>query len=336
MNSTIKARLGIGPMSSEIIESVFMVSEEEKDQIMLIASKNQIDYNGGYVNNWSTKEYMDFLREMQIKYPKSDVLTCRDHCGPGFNGVYDLEDTYKTIREDIANGFDLIHVDFCHHKGSREAKLEESKKAIEYALKLKPSILFEIGTDENTGANLGEEDLSRIKKDVEFFKKFCEPSFYVVQTGSLVKENYQAGRFNLSFVRKSYEMLNAAGLKLKEHNADYLQNEEIEKRNGIVDAMNVAPQLGVIQTMTAIEQSEIYGIDSDRFLQKSYEGGKWKKWLSRSTADDRTLCSLVAGHYHFSSPEYKELIEQLERVTEIREIIKNNVCTCIRRYGNHR
>ena len=50
-------KIGIGPMSSEVIEAVYKYSSINNKELMLIASKNQIDHNGGYVNNWNTKEY---------------------------------------------------------------------------------------------------------------------------------------------------------------------------------------------------------------------------------------------------------------------------------------
>ena len=101
-------------MSSEIIEATFRYSQYHRTELMLIASKNQIDYNGGYVNSWTTDEYVEFVEEMREEYPHSNVKLCRDHCGPGFNGVYDLDDTYKTIESDVKNGFELIHIDFCY------------------------------------------------------------------------------------------------------------------------------------------------------------------------------------------------------------------------------
>ena len=95
MSREITARFGIGPMSTETIEAVYRYSSFNRKQVMLIASKNQIDYSGGYVNNWSTKEFTDHLDSMKEKYNFSDVVICRDHCGPGFNGGYDLRDTFS-------------------------------------------------------------------------------------------------------------------------------------------------------------------------------------------------------------------------------------------------
>ena len=131
---------------------------------------------------------MDFVKQMKERYPNSDVVICRDHCGPGFNGNHDLQDTYRTIKEDVENGFDLIHIDFCHYQGSREERLAESKKAIEYTLSLNPDILLEIGTDENVGTQHERRDLGRLERDIDFFKTFSNPEFYVVETGSLIKE----------------------------------------------------------------------------------------------------------------------------------------------------
>ena len=124
----ITSNLGIGPMSTEVIEAVYRYSHFHRKELMLIASKNQIDYSGGYVNDWNTKQYSDFLKKMDREYSYSIVKNCRDHCGPGFNGNMSMDDTYKTIDSDVENDFDLIHIDLCHYHGSNEERLNESKK----------------------------------------------------------------------------------------------------------------------------------------------------------------------------------------------------------------
>ena len=58
--------LGAGPMSLEIITSLNHFSKKYKKKIMLICSRNQIETSylgGGYVNNFSTKEFSDFVRK---------------------------------------------------------------------------------------------------------------------------------------------------------------------------------------------------------------------------------------------------------------------------------
>ena len=166
-----KAKLALGPMSSEVIEAAFRFSHFHRKQLMLIASKNQIDYSGGYVNNWTTKQYVNFIKEMKNKYQNSDIKICRDHCGPGFNGKHELKDVYNTIKADIENNFDLIHIDFCMHKGEKEEKLNEAKKAIQYCLELNPNIGLELGTDENEGINFNISNLEELKKEIKQAKK---------------------------------------------------------------------------------------------------------------------------------------------------------------------
>ncbi len=332
----MEAKQGIGPMSSEIIEAVYRYSHFNRVELMLIASKNQIDYTKGYVNNWSTKDYAQFLRTQKEKYKNSRVKICRDHCGPGFNGIHELEDVYKTIETDIANGFDLMHIDFCHFKGSTEEKLLESKKAVEYCLKLNPNIHLEIGTDENIGAKFSINDLSTLEDEIDFFKSFCKPEFYVVQTGSLVREINQAGKFNKDFITKVAEVIHGKGLKIKEHNADYLTGEEIAERNGIVDAMNIAPQYGVIQTQYVLNRCLMYGVRFDDFLNIIYNGGKWKKWLEKNTETNKMLCCVIAGHYHFASPEYKKIITELEKYEDVKENIINHMMEVIEHYDKYK
>jgi tagatose-1,6-bisphosphate aldolase non-catalytic subunit AgaZ/GatZ len=166
----IIAKLAVGPMSSECIRAAYQLSSYENIQIMLISSKSQIDYNGGYVNNWTTQQYSTYLDQLRKDYTQSDVVICRDHCGPGFNGDYDLTDTYKTVDADLQANFDFIHVDFCHYKGSHEEKLDQSARLIKY---IKQPVHLEVGTDENVGA--AEMNLARIEQDIDFFLSFCKP-----------------------------------------------------------------------------------------------------------------------------------------------------------------
>ena len=334
MTDITKAKLAFGPMSTESIDAVFKYSETFRKEMMLIASKNQIDYSGGYVNNWNTAQYMNFVRKMRTRYPHANVAICRDHCGPGFNGNHDLKDSRMTIKTDIENGFDLIHIDFCHYHGEREEMLARSREATMYALSLNHRIALEIGTDENDGSHYSAGEIDRIASDVTFFKEFCNPEFFVVQTGSLIKEMQQVGTFNQEFVGKIHGFLKSQGLKLKEHNADYLSVEEIEQRKGIVDAMNIAPQLGAVQTLTVLQQSRIYGVSPDAFLEEAYNGGKWKKWLNTNNPENRLLCSTIAGHYHFASENYKNLVDRLSKRTDIQEKITNSLVEVIEHYGS--
>lgn len=312
------SRLGVGPMSSEIIEAAFRYSQEKSVPLMLIASKNQIDWNGGYVNKWTTKEYAEFVSGLKKKYPDAQIFLCRDHCGPGFRG-YDLGDVYKTIDDDIGSGFDLIHVDFSHLKGTYQEILSQSKSVIDYILKQAPRILIEVGTDENDGSFLN--DISQIEDEIRFFRESFPIHFYVFQTGSLIKEINQIGGFNLDFVRKIREIADKNLVYLKEHNADYLDGEQIAERSGLIDALNIAPQLGVLQTQLSIQKATTYGIDTSNFLNEAYSSHKWEKWMRMSDGSNKFLCAVIAGHYVFSSDAYKKLYEGISQHEDFKETI---------------
>jgi hypothetical protein len=301
-------RVAAGPMSKEIVEAVFQYSDETGSPVALIASKNQIDYDSGYVEGWSTYRYMEFVNAMRVVYPGAKVAVCRDHCGPGFNGIYDFKDTYETIKTDIECGFDLIHIDFSKMHGSHEAKIGESINAIEYAQKLRADIQFEIGTDEITDTT---RDLKRLESDVLEFTKACNPLFFVVNSGSHTLMNAQIGTFDIPWLVEARKVIRGYGMKVKEHNADYMDHNQIKLRRGIIDAVNIAPELGHDQTQTLLSAVEMCGLDQRAWTKVVLEGRKWEKWMINGGGDDWTKI-LAAGHYHFNSVEYRELVSRIQ------------------------
>lgn len=329
MNKMIDSKLGFGPMSPEIIEGVIKASSLLTQPLMLISTQNQIDWNGGYVNNWKTSEYVEFVHTLLPKYPKSHVYLCRDHLGPGFKND-NIDDVYKTLYDDIDHNFDLIHIDFSNIHADKTTVLNETKKAIQGIYKKTDTVRLEIGTEENVGRS--KSTLAEIEREVAFVKEFAEPEFFVVQTGSLVKEINQVGSFHKDFIVEAHNLLSSHGVRLKEHNADYLDEDMIRARIGIVDAMNIAPQLGVLQTVTVLEQAIIYGVDISEFLTASYNSKRWEKWLFHNTASNNMLCAIIAGHYNFTSKAYQTLIFCLEKQIDIKKIIVDKTAELIQFY----
>jgi len=323
----LTSNLACGPMSREIVEAIFRHSHKFGKQLMLICSRNQVDENGGYV--FTTKEYMEYVALMRQQYQKSDVIICRDHCGPGFgisnNTLNSVEDT---IRCDLESGFDLIHIDLCHLNAEHDEKLRHTLRLMEFARSIRSDVMFEIGTDENVGTT--ETDVERIVSDVKRCQEVANPVFYVVQTGSLVTQNRNTGKFNIDAVEAMHEALRNCSTKLKEHNADYLTTDQIAMRRGIVDAVNIAPQLGVIQTSLVLSHALTYGIDTSPFVDKVARDVNWKKWNCH--LGDHHLCALVSGHYHFSGPAYLQLADQLNQKINIRECIIEEIINVIEHY----
>ena len=97
-------KLFIGPMSKNIVDVVIERCNDSDDKIGLIPSRRQIEHNGGYVNNWTTDEFVEYVRTRS-----SNVILQRDHAGP-FQGKEE-DDGLKSLSADAMACFDLIHID---------------------------------------------------------------------------------------------------------------------------------------------------------------------------------------------------------------------------------
>ena len=75
-------------------------------------------------------------------------------------------------------------------------------------------------------------------------------------------------------MKNFYNKLDNKIIKLKEHNADYLNSAEIQTRKKHISVLNIAPQFGVNQTMFILTESKKYGLNTSDFLNDSYKSKK--------------------------------------------------------------
>jgi len=300
-------------MSKLIVDILATYARDQQRPTMIIASRNQIDADSGYV--MTTKELAEQVLPLRSPY----LRICRDHCGPYFLDIEKglslrdaVEATKKTIAADVEQGFDLIHID----TSRCDTPYQIAEELIGFSLSLNPNIRFEFGTEENVGVAAG---IQKYQDDVNFAKQFPNMDFVVAQTGSLVMEDQQVGTFDTEIVGQLVGFANDAGVKLKEHNADYLTLDQINLRKTAgVHALNIAPQLGVVQTKTILQLAKDQGINTVDFEKAVLTSGKWQKW--RIDCNDLTNVA-IAGHYCFNSVEYLKLIEQLDYETAVRSAI---------------
>jgi len=286
---------------------------------MIIASRNQVDADSGYV--MTTPE----LREQLQTLPTDYIWVCRDHCGPYFLDTEKqlsladaIEATKKTIAYDIEQGFDLIHIDTSRVDDTYGV----AEELIRFCLELNPNIRFEFGTEENIGVAAGA---IKYKEDVAFARQFPNMQFVVAQTGSLCYEDRQAGTFDYHIAQDLVDVAEAAGVRLKEHNADYLTAEQIQLRKSAgVHALNIAPQLGVAQTKllrdiaTSCDLKEEWEAFSVRVLGSL----RWQKWTTDSNANMRVN---IAGHYCFETDEYKDLVIKINQRLDWKYNLKKEI-----------
>ncbi len=77
MKKTKHARLFVGPMSKEIVDVVVDYTDSRNRTMGLIPSRRQIENTGGYVNNWTTDNFVNYVQEKT-----ENVILVRDHGGP--------------------------------------------------------------------------------------------------------------------------------------------------------------------------------------------------------------------------------------------------------------
>ena len=360
--------LGIGPMSKNCIDATIELADQYKAPLMLIASRRQIDseqFGGGYVENWTSEQFANYVIEKDVS---KNIILARDHGGPwqneleksqGMNLKDAMQSAKDSYRADIDAGFHMLHIDpsvDIHSQPDIDQVLERVYELYDFcwshAQQKNQDIIFEIGTEEQSGSNNSKEEL---EYTLENMKKFCNsnkipfPSFIVIQAGTRVMETKNIGSFDSPIrianelppeiqIPQMIDVCNKYGIFMKEHNTDYLSTESLrwQPRLGI-HAANIAPEFGVAETKAFVEILEKNNQNDllDEFLRISYDSKKWEKWMLNNTNATDKDKAIIAGHYIFSSNECKALKEEArERIKGLDEYLKNKVKKSIYRYIN--
>jgi hypothetical protein len=241
-----------------------------------------------------------------------------------------------SLEDDIASGFDLLHIDPSPALSRGFSEKEVTDMAVELIsycvskMESGRSCVFEVGTDEQDTApdplSLTERRIDALFRELDRYK-LPRPLFYVAQTGTKVLETRNFGSFDQPFtvegslpatvfVPELLDLMRRKGLMLKEHNADYLSDNSLKwHRKFGIHAANVAPEFGVTETRAFIFLLDQHGLQSEleMFNQIVLNGGNWAKWLAPdSRANDQHKIE-IAGHYHFADPRVVELRQLLHQ-----------------------
>jgi tagatose-1,6-bisphosphate aldolase non-catalytic subunit AgaZ/GatZ len=359
--------LGAGPMSKFSIDAIIELANSYNLPIAMIPSRRQIEcaqLGGGYVENWSTEEFAEYVRTND---ERDNVLLSRDHCGPwqleqvGVNGEYKSLDEEMnlvkiSIEADVKSGFDLIHLDpslgFKHGLNKLEVR-EIVYELINFCESIKTrEILYEIGTEEQVYSSSDdvESELKVILSDLDN-KSLPTPIFYVQQTGTKVVERRNVGNFDNPLDSKGYlpasfnlprvtKLCEQNGVWLKEHNADYMSDQALRwhPRFGI-HAANVAPEFGCVETQTIINLANMTASEDlvSIMVEKVNSLGKWRKWMLEGSDASQFEKMLISGHYHFSEEWHlewrSELRERLKKIDiDLDKSVYTEVKNSINRY----
>lgn len=313
---------------------------------MLIPSRRQVEASklgGGYV--YDTKQFADFVR----KHDKNgNIILARDHGGPyqgidetGLYEIVALKSAMESYSDDIANGFDILHIDPSlnpHTQTFDRLKEDVSiffKFCEEISKKLGKTVYYEIGTD---GHGIEPSDPEQVKELIAYMKE-RDPEgkikFIVANTGTCVKEKCNVGKFSVNKVTEFVKICNENDLLLKEHNCDYVDYESLKIHHKLgIHSVNVAPEFGVEETKTLLFLMNDFGMfnEHDDFVKMAYESGKWKKWMINGEHADKEYLATICGHYILEDPRVLEIKTKLNQYCAVDDLIQMRLENSITRY----
>ena len=305
----------IGPMSKNIIDAIVEFCTNTDNTIGLIPSRRQVEWNGGYVNNWTTEEFSKYVTTLPLQ---------RDHGGPG-QGIND-DDGYESLAYD-AKHLQLIHIDPWKKYPRYSDGLEKTIEMIKFAYDINPKLIFEVGTEEAIRPFEAEE-LDQLVIDLwaalpkEVYSKI---KYLVIQSGTSLKGTDQTGEYNSDRLKQMIKVAKRHNLLSKEHNGDYIPVETIKEKFDLgLDAINIAPEFGLIETLTylgEIKDEKTF----DKFWKICYDSKRWVKWVNPGFDPyiNKEQLIKICGHYVLTNPEF--ISEIKSQFPNIDVKIKNNI-----------
>jgi len=312
----------IGPMSKNVADSIIEFCNETNNIIGLIPSRRQIEWDGGYVNNWTTKEFTEYVKSKTDK-----ILLVRDHSGTR-QGQFE-DDGYESLTEDC-KFFDIIHIDPWKKYPSFNLGLKETIRMIEHCYELNPNLQYEIGTEEaiRRFEPYELEELVIQLKDKLDPIVFNKIKYLVIQSGTSLKGTNQTGNYDSFRLKEMIDVCKHYNLISKEHNGDYIPVSVINEKFKLgLDCINIAPEFGLIETLTYLDEIEKnwdFGT-IENFWKICFESKKWEKWVNESFdpyIQKRDLIK-ICGHYVLSNPEFLNNIKS--HFPNIDNKIKSNI-----------
>ena len=294
-----------GPMSKNIVDTIIDFSlKNPNNEITFIPSRRQVEHNGGYVNNWKTSDFVQYVKDKNSK-----IIIERDHGGPN-QGVME-DDGFESLTED-AKYMDIIHIDPWKKYNDLNEGVEYTVKMINQCHNINPSLMYEIATEEAIRP-FSVEDLEYIITQLK--QKLTSEIFYkikylVIQCGTKLKKGVNTGSFD---GEKLKEMLNLAkkyNMIAKEHNGDWVDTDVIKQKELLgLTTINIAPMLGEIESRVVLGYIKENQEDYNTIYNLCIDSGKWKKWVSEDFdyINKKDEIILITGHYIFSNPKFIEI-----------------------------
>lgn len=345
--------LAVCPNSEAVLEAAVLVAARNKTPMLLAATLNQVDRDGGYTT-WTPAAFVGKLRTYAATYQCHDMLyPCLDHGGQWLKDSHTrqrltFEQTTDEVKASITAmleaGYRLLHIDPTVDRTVNgplavEMVVSRSLDLIEYAegerrrLELAP-VDYEVGTEEVHGGLV----------DLDNFKAFLHqlhaglvrrdllnawPAFVVAQVGTDLHTTY----FDRAAAEALFEMAAPFGSLIKGHYSDWVENPKDYPLAGMGGA-NVGPEFTAAEydALIALEERERALAHLDANLKLSYfnqvlasavnASNRWQKWLQPdehtasldTVSPERREWLLKTGaRYIWTAPEVQRARQQLYR-----------------------
>lgn len=314
-------KLYLGPMSKNIVDAIISFVKESGISIGLIASRRQIDQLSGYVNNWTTRAFVNYVKEKD-----RNILVCRDHGGVG-QGRQD-DDGIDSLLSDSMH-MDVVHIDPWKKLTTSDA-IKYTIDMIEMCLVYNENCRFEVGTEEAIKPMTPDELdhlLNSIKKAVP--QKFDRIVYAVIQSGTALKSGTNTGNYNQKRLEQMIEVCSRHGVLSKEHNGDYLSPTQIKDKFALnLSAINIAPEVAHIETECILEK--LSESQTEQWFDLCIKDGQWKKWFPANFNPNLNKKAVLklCGHYVLSSEEFSKIFNL--------NTISTDVCNNVHRFIKER
>ncbi len=301
----------IGPMTKNVVDAIIEFSNETGELIGLIPSRRQIEHDGGYVYNWSTVDFKDY-----VKSRNANIILCRDHAGPGQGDIED--DGYESLKTDC-HTMDMIHIDPWKRVTTIKAAAEKTCLMIASCYRSNPEMVYEIGTEESIFQYQADElnNFISLVKQGTTPEEFNQIRYVVIQSGTSLKGNLNTGQYDKDRLLDMIQVANKWRLLSKEHNGDYIPVDLIKEKMSLgLTSINIAPEFGQIETKVYLDKvkkdPELFG----KLYEICYISSRWQKWVDSKFDPEKNKEQLIniCGHY---------IVSNLKFVTEIKNKFLN-------------
>lgn len=305
-------KIFIGPMTKNVVDGAIQFETKTKTPIAFIPSRRQVEFDGGYVNNWTTSEFCEYVKS------RSSATIVRDHAGPSQGKNED--DGIESIIEDCKY-METIHVDPWKQHQNLQSGIRYTIELIKICHEKNPEVTFEVGTEQairNFETSELEYLLIELKTSLTE-EQFSKIKYLVIQSGTSLLANTQTGNYSSERLKSMLTIAKRYKLITKEHNGDYLDPDIIKNKfeQGL-DCINIAPEFGLIETDAYLEH--IHDEETfELFWKICYDSNKWVKWVDKDFNPQKNKKELIriCGHYVVSSTEFEEVKRRVGNIDQL-------------------